>query len=88
MLLYTNLTFTLNTTLNTNKMEKTGFFESSPGKKSSTRLQMFITMLFAFAVVGFQVYSGKVDIVLTILLFTAAFAPKQVQNISEKVNLK
>lgn len=66
-------------------MEKTGFFESSPGKKSSTRLQMFLSMLFAFWAVGYQVIHSEVDIVLTLLLFTAAFAPKQIQNLSEKM---
>ena len=69
-------------------MEKHKFFEDKDGNKSSTRLQMFLTMLFSFLVIGLQVYTQQVDIVLTIILFTAAFAPKQVQNFAEKVNLK
>ena len=66
-------------------MEKTGFFESEPGVKSSTRLQMFMTMIFTFIAVGWQVYQNEIDIVFTLLLFTAAFAPKQIQNFSEKI---
>jgi hypothetical protein len=69
-------------------MGKHKFFEDKDGNKSSTRLQMFLTMLFSFLVIGWQVYTQQVDIVLTIILFTAAFAPKQVQNFAEKVNLK
>lgn len=69
-------------------MKNVGFFESKEGVKSSTRLQMFLTMLFTFFVVGFQVYNNQVNIVLTLLLFTAAFAPKQIQNFSEKINDK
>ena len=38
--------------------EKTGFFEEKPGQKSSTRLQMFITMFFAFLVIGYQTYAN------------------------------
>ena len=69
-------------------MEKTGFLEEAPGVRSSTRLQMFLTMWFTFFAVGWQVYQNEVDIVLTLLLFTAAFAPKQIQNFSEKMNKK
>ncbi len=67
-------------------MENTGFFEDEKGNKSSTRLQMFFTMFFAFLVIGYQAYNGDVNIVLALLLFTAAFAPKQIQNLSEKIN--
>jgi len=66
--------------------KKNGFFEDKDGNKSSTRLQMFLTMLFTFVVVGYQVWHSEVDIVFTILLFTAAFAPKQIQNFSEKMS--
>jgi len=66
-------------------MEKTGFFETAPGNKSSIRLQMFISMWFAFLVIGYQVYRGEVDIVLSILLLSAAFAPKLIQKFAEKV---
>ncbi len=68
-------------------MEKYGFFEDDKGNKSSTRLQMFLTMLFTFGVVGWQVYTQSIDIVLTVILFTAAFAPKQIQNFAEKTKI-
>lgn len=67
-------------------MEKTGFFETAPGKKSSIRLQMFITMFFAFLVVGFQTYANEnhnPDFLTMLTLLTAAFAPKLLQKVSE-----
>jgi hypothetical protein len=62
---------------------KTGFFESSPGTKSSIRLQMLLTLLFSFFVIGWQVIHSEVDIVLTVTLLTASFTPKLIQNDSE-----
>lgn len=64
--------------------EKNKFFEDENGNKSSIRLQMFITMFFSFLIIGYQVFYNQVDIVLTTILLTATFAPKQIQNFSEK----
>ena len=67
-------------------MEKTGYFETSPGNKSSIRLQMFLTMFFAFIVIGYMTYATPnhtPDFLTTLTLLTAAFAPKLLQKISE-----
>jgi len=72
---------------------KLGYFEElkTPEvvSKSSIRLQMFITMFYAFAVIGYQVYeAGKADIVLASLLLGAAFAPKVVSKFAENISKK
>ena len=70
---------------------KTGFFESKPGIKSSMRLQMFLTMLFTFVVVGYQVVVNEnhiPDFLTMITLLTASFTPKLIQNVSELKNNK
>ena len=71
---------------------KIGFFEElkAPGivSKSSVRLQMFITMFYAFAVIGYQAYVGSVDIVLASFLLGAAFAPKVVSKFAENTSKK
>ena len=67
-------------------MEKTGYFETEPGKKSSIRLQMFITMFFAFIVIGYQTYAIEThvpDFLTMLTLLTAAFAPKLLQKLQE-----
>jgi hypothetical protein len=67
-------------------MEKTGYFETEPGKKSSIRLQMFLTMFFAFIVIGYQTYATEThtpDFLTMITLLTAAFAPKLLQKLQE-----
>jgi len=66
---------------------KTGFFEESPGIKSSTRLNSFI-LLFAF--IGFNamwLYGGN-DLtgnllILDMLLLVGVFAPKYMHKIVE-----
>ena len=65
---------------------KTGFFESSPGNKSSIRLQMFLTLMFTFVVIGYQVVVNENHtpyFMTMITLLTASFTPKLIQNISE-----
>lgn len=65
---------------------KTGFFETSPGHKSSIRLQMFLTLIFAFLVIGYQVVANEnhtPDFLTMLTLLTAAFTPKLIQNVSE-----
>jgi len=71
---------------------KLGYFEElkTPEvvSKSSIRLQMFITMFYAFAVIGYQAYEGSVDIVLASLLLGAAFTPKVVSKFAENMSKK
>lgn len=69
---------------------KLGYFEElkKPDivSKSSIRLQMFITMFYSFAVIGYQVYTGTADIALASLLLGASFVPKVVQKFAESAN--
>jgi len=70
---------------------KIGFFEEQPGQKSSTRLQMFITMFFAFLVIGYQTYANEShtpDFLTMVVLLSAAFAPKTIQKFAEINELK
>jgi len=70
---------------------KTGYFEELKDgviTKSSIRLQMFITMFFAFFVIGYQVYEKTTDIVLSTLLLSAAFVPKVVSKFAENMSKK
>lgn len=70
---------------------KTGFFESNPGRKSSIRLQMFLTLIFAFAVIGYQTIANEnhtPDFLTMITLLTASFTPKLIQNVNEVKKLK
>jgi hypothetical protein len=67
-------------------MEKIGFFEFKAGHKSSIRLQMFLTLLFTFLVVGYQTYiqeNHTPDFLTMITLLTASFTPKLIQNLKE-----
>ncbi len=67
-------------------MGKVGIFESKPGRKSSIRLQMFMTMIFTFIVVGYQVVVNEnhvPDFLTMITLLTASFTPKLIQNVNE-----
>lgn len=70
-------------------MEKVGFFESNPGRKSSIRLQMFLTTIFTFLVIGYQVVyndNHTPDFLTMITLLTASFTPKLIQNVNEIKN--
>jgi len=67
---------------------KVGFFEEGEGVKSSIRLQMFMTTLFTFVVIGYQVYHNNVDYLLALTLLTASFAPKVLQKFAENVKTK
>lgn len=63
---------------------KTRFFEEKPGHKSSIRLQMFLTLIFAFLVIGYQTYNtGNPDFVTMLTLLTAAFTPKVISKYAE-----
>ena len=67
-------------------MEKIGFFEVKPGNKSSIRLQMFLTLIFSFFVIGYQVVMTEnhtPDLLTMITLLTASFTPKLIQNVKE-----
>jgi len=69
---------------------KLGYFEERVGediRKSSTRLQMFISMFFAFFVIGYQVVTKDIDNVLIIILLTASFAPKTISKFAEKTKV-
>ena len=62
---------------------KTGFFEEKEGVRSAIRLQMFMTMLFSFVIIAYQVYVQQVDYLLCLTLLCAAFAPKLLQKFAE-----
>jgi len=61
-------------------------FEESGGKVSLMRLQSFLTLLFSFAIITYQLLITKVYIELDILLVSAAFLPKSIQKYAEKIN--
>jgi len=58
--------------------------EESRGKASLIRLQSFLTLCFAFAVIVYQLQIEKVYIQLDLLLITAAFVPKSLQKFAEQ----
>lgn len=62
---------------------KIGFFEEAEGVKSSVRLQMFLTTLFTFLVIGYQVYMNTVDYLLCLTLLGASFTPKVISKFAE-----
>ena len=62
---------------------KTGFLEEKEGVKSSMRLFSLLTLIFTFAVIGWQVYAQQVDYLLCLTLLCAAFAPKLLQKFAE-----
>lgn len=59
------------------------FFKESDGKDSLIRLQSFLTLLFAFAVIIYQLITQNVFIKLDFLLILAAFVPKSLQKFAE-----
>ena len=64
-------------------------FEESGGKVSLMRLQSFLTLLFSFAIIIYQLWMSKVYIELDILLVSAAFLPKSIQKYAEhQINIK
>jgi hypothetical membrane protein len=69
-------------------MKKIGFFDEDEGVRSSIRLQMFLTLIFAFIVIGYQVYKNQVDYLLALTLLVGAFAPKVLQKFAEIKELK
>ena len=63
---------------------KKGFFQENKGENSMVRLQMFLTLLFAFFAIGWQVFSNKVNLEFVIILLLFATMPKLVQKFLEK----
>jgi len=59
------------------------FLKESNGKGSLIRLQSFLTLLFAFAIIVYQLVIQRVFIELDILLIVAAFVPKSLQKFAE-----
>ena len=62
---------------------KIGFLDEAEGQRSSIRLQMLLTLIFAFVVIGYQVYADKSDYLLQLTLLCAAFTPKVLQKFTE-----
>jgi len=58
-------------------------FTESNGKPSLIRVQSFLTLLFAFGVIIYQVIFEKVYLQLDLLLIIAAFVPKSLQKFAE-----
>ena len=58
-------------------------FAESNGKPSLIRVQSFLTLLFAFGVIIYQVIIERVYLQLDVLLITAAFVPKSLQKFAE-----
>jgi len=58
-------------------------FAESNGKPSLMRVQSFLTLLFAFAVIIYQIKLDKVYFNLDLLLIIAAFVPKSLQKFAE-----
>ncbi len=61
----------------------TKLFTESNGKPSLMRVQSFLTLLFAFGVIIYQVIFEKVYLQLDLLLIIAAFVPKSLQKFAE-----
>ena len=62
------------------------FFTESNGKPSLMRLQSFITLLFAFGIITYQVMNEKIFYNLDLLLVVVAFVPKSLQKFAEKIS--
>ncbi len=58
-------------------------FSESNGKTSLMRVQSFLTLLFAFAVIVYQISLDKVYFNLDLILIVAAFVPKSLQKFAE-----
>lgn len=66
---------------------KTGFFETSPGNKSSMRLYSFISLLTAVFLSTYATITNQLDINLISLItvfIVGCFAPKAIQKYAEK----
>ena len=61
----------------------TKLFTESNGKPSLMRVQSFLTLLFAFGIIIYQVIFEKVYLQLDLLLIIAAFVPKSLQKFAE-----
>ena len=63
-----------------------GFFDEGYKKRSSIRLQMFMTLLFAFIIIGYQTYVSEKhvpDFLTMLVLLAAAFTPKVISKFAE-----
>jgi len=58
-------------------------FKESNGKPSLMRVQSFLTLLFAFGIIIYQVIIEKIYLQLDILLIIVAFVPKSLQKFAE-----
>jgi hypothetical protein len=52
--------------------------------KSTIRVQMMLTMFFSFSVIYLMVESNTIDHTVIIMLLTASFAPKLIENFTPK----
>lgn len=66
----------------------TGFLETKPGYKSSTRLNTLIILIFWITISTYQVVfaGGFANFEFHILILTAAFAPKTITKFAEMQN--
>ena len=70
-------------------MEKSGFFEEAPGRKSSTRLFSFLLLLFfmVFNLLWLTRTENGIDgnyLLFNILMLVGIFVPKYLHKIAEK----
>jgi hypothetical protein len=69
---------------------KTGYFEESPGVKSSMRLQSFISLWIGAGIAFFSIGTRQLDVnvmALITLFIVAAFVPKAIQKYAETKSL-
>jgi hypothetical protein len=69
-------------------MSKTGFFEESPGVRSSTRIQSFILLLYVMAFDTMIIYRDNFIVtywfaLLNLIFLVAVFTPKYLHKIVE-----
>lgn len=68
------------------EIKEVGYFEESHKRKSSIRLQMFVTLMFAFIIIGYQTYvndNHTPDFLTMLVLLAAAFTPKVLSKFAE-----
>lgn len=73
------------------KTNKVGYFEESPGNKSSMRMNSFIALIAAILLSFFALATKQLDVnvlgLITVFL-VGAFAPKAVQKFAERSQIK
>jgi len=60
-------------------------FAENNGKPSLIRVQSFLTLLFAFGMIIYQISLDKVYFNIDLLLIIAGFVPKSLQKFAERV---